>query len=119
MAALAGLVHVYIFVLESIRFTDPKVHRRLFRVAESDLSAVRNWAYNQGFYNLFLAIGAIAGAGLVRSYPATGWALIVLACGSMLAAAVVLITTDRAMLRSAIVQGMFPALTLLAGLTQL
>lgn len=33
LAAAAALVHLVIFVLESVRFADPKVHEQTFRVA--------------------------------------------------------------------------------------
>jgi putative membrane protein len=119
LVVVAGLVHFYIFVMESVRFDDPKVHRGTFRVAESDVEAVRPWAYNQGFYNLFLGIGAFTGATLVRTQPEAGWALILMSCGSMVAAAVILVGRDQSMARAALAQGLFPALALLASLTQL
>jgi putative membrane protein len=43
-----------------------------------------------------------------------GVAVIVFGTGSMLAAATVLITSDRAKSRAAVVQGLFPALALLS-----
>ncbi|MFJ1455238.1 DUF1304 domain-containing protein [Nocardia sp. N2S4-5] len=118
-AVLSALVHGFIFVLECFRFTDPNVHRKIFRVSEADLAGVRNWAFNQGFYNLFLGIGALVGAVLVRTHAASGWSLILLSCGSMLGAAVVLIASDRTFIRPAFIQGIFPTLTLLAALTQI
>lgn len=119
LAALAGLVHVYIWVMESLRFADPKVHRWVFKVASADVGAVRDWAYNQGWYNLFLAVGALAGVAVVRWAPAVGWTLIVFSCTAMLAAALVLIATNRAMLSAALKQGLLPALSLAFALTQL
>ena len=41
-------------------------------------------------------------------------ALVLFGTGSMLAAALVLVTSDRSKTRAAVVQGLFPALTLLA-----
>ena len=119
LAVLAGLVHVYIWVMESLRFTDPKVHRGVFKVASEDVGTVRDWAYNQGWYNLFLAVGALTGVAVVRSAPAVGWTLIVFSCAAMLAAALVLIATNRAMLPAAFKQGLLPALSLAFALTQL
>lgn len=118
-AVLAGLVHVYIFVMESLRFADPKVHKGTFRTDPADLAAVAPWAYNQGWYNLFLAIGALLGAALVRAEPAVGWTLIVSACGSMLMAALVLVARDRSMASAALKQGLFPMLALVFSLTQM
>jgi putative membrane protein len=118
-AALAGLVHVYIWVMETLRFSDPKVHRGTFKTETADLAAVKPWAANQGWYNLFLAVGALLGTALVRAEPAVGWTLIVTACGSMLLAALVLVATDRSMVPAAAKQGGFPLLTLVFALTQL
>ncbi|THV33616.1 DUF1304 domain-containing protein [Glycomyces buryatensis] len=119
LAALAAAVHLYIWVMECLRFGDPKVYRDVFRVPEANVEAVRSWAFNQGFYNLFLAIGAAVGVATVRGAPAVGWTLIVFACGSMLAAALVLVVRDRGYASAAAKQGLFPLLTLLAALTQL
>ena len=52
---LAALLHVYIWVLESFRWTHPAT-RRTFGTSESEAEITRPMAYNQGFYNLFLAI---------------------------------------------------------------
>lgn len=110
LAALAAAVHVVIFVLESVRFERPEVHRR-FRTRTEDVEAVRPWAFNQGFYNLFLAVGAFVGVGLVVAGSRdAGAALVLLACGSMTAAALVLVRTDRRMARAALTQGLLPAL---------
>jgi putative membrane protein len=115
-AALAGLVHVYIWVMECLRFDDPKVHRGVFRVETADIERVRSWAFNQGWYNLFLAVGALVGVAVVRSEPAVGWTLIITACGSMLGAALVLVLKERSMASAALKQGLFPALALLLAL---
>jgi putative membrane protein len=111
-ALVASLIHVMIFVMESVLFTRKPVHAT-FGVAEGDLAAARPWAFNQGFYNLFLAIGGIAGLiTLHAGPPAAGRALIALACGSMLAAALVLLATNRRMLRAASIQGLAPLIAL-------
>ena len=119
-AVLAGLVHVYIFFLESVAWTSPRV-RRVFGIAsESEAQATRSLAateplaFNQGFYNLFLAIGAILGVVLViAGNGATGWTLVVFSTASMLGAAVVLAGTGRRYLNSAFVQGSLPLIALL------
>lgn len=113
-AGVAGLVHVLIFAMESVRFPrDPKVQAN-FRVAPEDVNAVRPWAFNQGFYNLFLALGVLFG--LTRIWAdddSAGVSLVGFACACMLGAAVVLIATDRRMMRGALVQGVPPLLALL------
>ena len=112
-AALAALLHVYIWVLESFRWTHPAT-RRTFGVSEADAEVLRPMAYNQGFYNLFLAIIALVGVALLRPEHGIGSALALAGTGSMLAAAVVLVVHDRSMLRAALVQGTIPALAVVA-----
>lgn len=112
LAGLAALVHVYIFWLEAVAFET--AGRKAFGVSADDAAVMQPWAYNQGFYNLFLAIGTTVGLGLVGSNEDAGIALVVLGTGSMLAAALVLVTSDPSKARGALVQGLFPALGLLA-----
>jgi putative membrane protein len=109
LAALAGLVHVYIFVLESLRWIHPST-RRAFGTTVESAAATAPMAYNQGFYNLFLAVGALLGAVLLGPADTVGTTLVVFACGSMLGAALVLVTSDRTRARAASVQGLFPLL---------
>ena len=112
LAALAALVHVYIFVLESVRWEDPAT-RRVFGTTEEIAALTQPLAYNQGFYNLFLAIVTAVGVALVGSHREAAVALLCAGTGSMLAAALVLITSDRSKARAAVVQGLFPTLSLL------
>ncbi|WP_295825006.1 DUF1304 domain-containing protein [uncultured Microbacterium sp.] len=114
-AGLAALLHVYIFVLESVRWTQPKTWR-VFGVADQQAADVtRSMAYNQGFYNLFLAVGAAAGIvfWVVNGIgDVAGRTLLIFSLGSMLAAALVLITSGRKYLRPATIQGTLPLIGL-------
>lgn len=112
LAGLAALVHVYIFWLEALVFET--TGRKTFGVSATDAAVMKPWAYNQGFYNLFLAIGTVVGVAISGANRDAGVALVVLGIGSMLAAALVLVTSDPSKARGAIVQGTFPALSLLA-----
>jgi putative membrane protein len=111
LAGLAALVHVYIFWLEALAFGT--VGRRVFGVSAADAAVMRPWAFNQGFYNLFLAIGTTVGIAISHEDRDAGIALVLLGVGSMLAAALVLVTSDPTKARGAVVQGAFPALCLL------
>ena len=119
-AVLAALVHVYIFVIESLRFTTPSSMKAFGITSMQDAQTVRPWAFNQGFYNLFLAVIALIGA--VASVAASdgttahaiGRTLIWTAVSCMLAAAVVLVASDHSKVRGALVQGTFPLLTIVA-----
>ncbi|WP_173401539.1 DUF1304 domain-containing protein [Arthrobacter sp. H5] len=112
-AIIAGLIHVYIFVLESLRWRSPSVWRLFGVRSQEDAETLRPMAFNQGFYNLFLAAGVIAG--LAFSGTRAGYGMAVLALASMLLAAVVLISSNRKMVVGAAIQGV-PPLIALAGL---
>ncbi|WP_374453992.1 DUF1304 domain-containing protein [Nocardioides sp.] len=118
LAVAAALLHVYIFVLESFRWNEPST-RRTFGVSEADAAVLAPMAYNQGFYNLFLAIVTLVGVALLGSENVAGTALALAGTGSMLAAAVVLVTHDRSMVRAAATQGTVPLLAVVFLLLQL
>jgi len=111
LAALAAAFHVFIFVLESVRWTDPET-RRIFGVASAeDAQTTKSLAFNQGFYNLFLALATLLGIVLVLSGQATvGLTLVFAGTGMMLAAALVLVLSNVKMARSAAMQGGLPLL---------
>lgn len=123
VAALAAALHVLIFVMESIGWSKPRVWRRFGVRDQATADATQPMAYNQGFYNLFLAIGTAVGLVLWWTTDAAttvaGFALVVFSLGSMLAAAVVLVTSGARYLRPALIQGTLPAiglvLTIIAG----
>jgi putative membrane protein len=53
---LTAILHCLFFKLESIDFMKTKVLRR-FGLSEEQGAVVKVWAFNQGFYNLFLSLG--------------------------------------------------------------
>ena len=63
-AFLAAALHVFIFTMESLTWTRPATWKRFGIASQSDAETTKPMAYNQGFYNLFLAVGAIVGIGL-------------------------------------------------------
>jgi putative membrane protein len=105
-AALAALLHVYIFVMESVQWTQPKIWKRFGVADQAAAEITKPMAYNQGFYNLFLAIGVVIG--IVLFYAGGGIALVLFALGSMVGAALVLVTTGLKYLRPALIQGTLP-----------
>ena len=109
-AALAALIHIYIFVLESVQWTKEST-RRVFGVASAqDAELMRPLAYNQGFYNLFLAVGVVVGLVLLFTGGAVqaGYGVAIFGLLSMVLAAVVLITSNPRLARSAAIQGVAP-----------
>jgi len=114
-AIVAGLVHVLIFCMESLLWTTPGVRAR-FRQSPEQAEATRLFAFNQGFYNLFLAVGTFAGLALVLTgHPRVGWTLVYWNCLFMLGAAVVLAGSAPGMRRGAVIQGAAPLLFLVLG----
>lgn len=111
-AGLAALLHVYIFVMESLTWTTPRT-RAVFGTTAEEAQITKMLAFNQGFYNLFLAIIAAVGiSAIAMGHMAVGAALVFAGMGSMLAAAAVLIASSRDMTRSAIIQGVFPLIAI-------
>lgn len=109
---LAALVHVYIFVLESITWTSAGTRKTFGIATETEAETIKPMAFNQGFYNLFLAIEAALGVVLLAVNQPIGLTLMIVGAGSMLLASLVLVSTGRRNRRSAIVQGTAPLIGL-------
>lgn len=113
-ALIACAIHVYIFVLEALWWTTPR-GRAVFGTTESEASQTKDLAFNQGFYNLFLAVMAAVGAiALIVGTIDVGATLVVAGCGSMVLAGTVLLVSDRSKARPAIIQLAAPLLALIA-----
>ena len=109
---LAVALHIYIWILESFLWTKPAT-TKTFNTTSEFAHASKTLAFNQGFYNLFLAI--VAGIGLVfllSGHMDSGKALLFGGLGSMVLASFVLIISDRTKLRAAFVQFIAPAIAL-------
>jgi putative membrane protein len=114
LAALASLLHVYIWWLESFAWAGAA--RKVFGTTVEQAEQTKELAYNQGFYNLFLAIVGLVGVVLLLGdhEGAVGTTLVVVALGSMLSAALVLLLSSPDKRQAAINQGLLPLLGLLA-----
>jgi putative membrane protein len=116
-ACVAAAIHVFFFVLESLWFTRPDTYRRFNVRSQQDAELLRPLAFNQGFYNLFLAVGAVAGViAVILGRVEVGRTLVLFTCGSMALAGGVLIVTDRRLARSAMIQSIPPLVAIVAGL---
>lgn len=108
VCALAALLHVYIFVMESLTWTSPRT-RAVFGTTAEEAQTTKMLAFNQGFYNLFLAVVTVVGiAAVMLGHRSAGAALIFAGVGSMLAAAVVLLVSSPDKARAAVTQGTLP-----------
>ncbi len=116
-ALLAAGFHVLFFVLESVTFSQPSVAARFGLTTPEQIGAVRPMAFNQGFYNLFLAIGIVGGLVLVASGSVdAGRAIILFACACMVGAGLVLLSTNRRFIRSAAIQAVPPLVAIVTAL---
>jgi len=113
-ALIAVLFGVMAFVLESFLFRRQEVQIFLLGRPEP-AEGVRLWAFNQGFYNLFLAAGPAAG--LIAHYAGdtrVGRALVIYGCAFMVGCGVVLFISNRKLWRSMIGQSGPPLIALIA-----
>lgn len=107
--ALAALLHGYIFLMESVWWTRPSTWKRFGVADQAAADVTKPMAYNQGFYNLFLGIGAALGLVLVWSgVDEAGRSLVLFSTACMALAAAVLTTTGRGYLKPALIQGTLP-----------
>ncbi|MDZ5622684.1 DUF1304 domain-containing protein [Nocardioides bizhenqiangii] len=114
LAGLAAALHVYIFFMESLAWTRPST-RAVFGTSAEEAEATRELAFNQGFYNLFLAIVTGVGIALtVCDCGDAGRALVLAGTGSMAAAAIVLVLGNRSRASAALKQGLIPLLAVIA-----
>jgi putative membrane protein len=98
--------------MESLWWTTPAVRAR-FRQTPEQAESTRLLAFNQGFYNLFLAAGVFGGLALFfLGHERPGMVLISWSCLCMAAASVVLATSAPGMRRGAVIQGAAPFLYL-------
>lgn len=115
-ALVAVLFHVLAFLMESVLFDRPAVQRALLGTTEA-AAGVRLWAFNQGFYNLFLAAGPAAGLVAVwAGNEDVGRALVLYGCAFMAACGVVLWVSDRRLWRGALGQSLPPLIAVIATL---
>ena len=112
---IAALIHLFIFLLESVLWNRPSTWKRFGVKSQEEADVLRPMAYNQGFYNVFLALGA--GAGLVMlassNVQQAGAALSIFVLLSMLLASVVLLFSNPKLARAAAFQGVAPLIGLI------
>ena len=111
---IAAIIHVVIFRLESIGWSKPAVWKRFGMRSQEDADIVKPMAFNQGFYNLFLAVGIVVGVILLATDAAlAGFGVALFATLSMVAAATVLVLSNPKLARAAVTQGALPLLAVL------
>lgn len=116
LAGVAAALHVYIWVMESLTWTSART-RATFGTTRQEAEATRELAFNQGYYNLFLAVITFAGIGVYAGADAeVGATMVFCGAGSMAAAGVVLLVSSPDKARAALTQ-LTPPLLGVAALT--
>ncbi len=99
---LSGLLHIGFFLIESYFFQKSDGYK-YFKIPKENHAPTKIWALNQGFYNLFLAIGILVGIYLISE------TLILFCAISMIGAGIVLWFSAPQLRRGALIQ-MIPPL---------
>ena len=114
-ALIAAAIHVWFFVLESLLFSRPAIAARFGLRTAEQIAAVRPMAFNQGFYNLFLAVGIAAGvAQIAGGAEVAGRSIVLFACLCMVWAGIVLFVTSPRFFQAALVQLVPPLVAIVA-----
>jgi putative membrane protein len=95
-ALVTAVVHILAFVWETLLFQRPGVHRGVFAIPTADVPPVRLWAFNVGFYNMFIACGLVGGVIVwMNGNEAVGRALVIYLCLFAFLAGTALLASDR------------------------
>lgn len=114
LTGIGALIHVYIFVLESLLWTTERA-RATFGTDRAEAEQTRALAFNQGFYNLFLSVAVLLGTVVFATGArSVGLTLVFTGAGSMVAAGLVLLLSDPSKPRPASIQLGPPLLGVLA-----
>lgn len=107
----AAALHVVIFYLESFAWTSDGA-LKAFNMTKEEAENTQEMAFNQGFYNLFLAIEVFVGVFLMVTRNPAGKVLVTFAVCSMEFAAILLFVTSPDKRSAAIKQAIFPLMAL-------
>lgn len=110
---LAVLFHIYVFMLESLRWRKPKTWKVFGISSQEHADIIAPMALNQGFYNLFLAIGAGVGLVMLSINSVMALTLLTFASLSMAGAGMVLFFSVKTSRHAAIIQAGPPMLGIL------
>ena len=113
MIILAGIFHVLFFLLESVFFMNERVYRVFGATTDYEALILQDFAFNQGFYNLFLAVGAIVSVLFESKFkPNVGNSIAVFSSLCMIGAGLVLLFSTGKVIGASIQAGI-PAIGLL------
>ena len=101
---LAAAFHIYVFFLESVSWRTPKTWKTFGLPSQEHADIIQPMAFNQGFYNLFLALGAGLGLALLGVASTVAVTLMLFAALCIIGAGVVLFFSIPSSRRAAIIQ---------------
>jgi len=114
LTVVSAAVHFYFFFLESLRWTTAETMGVYGITSEQDAETTQPLAYTQGFYNLFLGVGAVLGVLLIGfGNPVAGLTLMSFSTACMALASVVLLAGRWPLGRIALIRGVPALLALL------
>lgn len=101
---LSGIIHIYFFILESIIMQRPG-GAKFLKVPSHSIDTVKLWAFNQGFYNLFLALQMFVGLYYVNQFkPQIAGPLVSFSGGFMVLAGLILFFSSKSSRKIATIQ---------------
>lgn len=105
-AGFCAAFHIYAFCLESLLWGRPKTNK-IFATNPQDAKTQRLLAFNQGFYNLFIAIALLIGIVLLsQGDEVRALTLLDYAMASAFGAGLVLFLSEKKLFRAAIAQAL-------------
>ena len=111
---LSGLLHIQFWLLEAVWWRRARVWKRFGIKSQDQADGLAFNMINQGYYNLFLGMGAIVGAVLLAVDVPGRTTLLGYCCLFMVGAGLVLFVSRRSMAKAALVQAVPPLITLFA-----
>jgi putative membrane protein len=110
---LGAVFHVYVFTLESLTWRRPKTWKTFGIASQEHADIIGPMAFNQGFYNLFLAKGVSVGLVVLIFNTTVGFTLMLFSALCMVGAGFVLFFSVKTSRRAAIIQAGPPLLGVL------
>jgi putative membrane protein len=115
---LATVFHLYVFKLETLTWRTPKTWKTFGIPSQDHADIIAPMAFNQGFYNLFLALGTGAGLAMLTINTTIALTLILASALSMVGAGAVLFFSVKRSRPAAMIQAgpaLLGVLALIAG----
>lgn len=110
MISISAIFHAYVFILESVKWRESKTWKAFGLPSQEHAEIIRPMAFNQGFYNLFLAIGAGIGLAMLGVNSTIAFTLMFFAASCMIGAGLVLFFSVKTSRPAAIAQAGPPLL---------